>query len=232
MWWCSLVHANEPFVSPCLNGTGTERVKQRCSIISSAPESNVHIEKWLVRRDTTLGGWEKMSTTPQSLTPISTHIQTYIFHSLQEKGEVGLWKKERKSGSREDSEPKWWEAILCYRTAPHCNRCGSYGFFSGKLAEVVAVTAQSSAWDVRSAGEAEQMLLYSAGCSRQKCNKTAHILTQQVCCSVGTSMLHHDCSLSYGGRGSGLLWLLFLTCSSLHPCKWTPTIANSLTTTN
>jgi len=85
---------------------------------------------------------------------------------------------------------------------------------------------------VKSAGQAEKMLLCSASCSRRKCNKTAHVLTQQVYHGVTTSMLHHDRSMGCSGRGSSLLQLPFPPGLALQSCKWTPTIANVLTTTN
>lgn len=69
----------------------------------------------------------------------------------------------------------------CSQLQCHASPCS----FSAKLAEVVAVTEWSSAWAVRSAGRAEQTLLRSAWCFRQKPNRTAHVLTQQVLSPCG-----------------------------------------------
>lgn len=69
---------------------------------------------------------------------------------------------------------------------------------------------------MKSAGQAEQMCLCAAWCSRQKCSKTAHVLTQQVCRGVSTSILPHGCSPGSAGRTavcSSFLSFLVTLCS-------------------
>lgn len=160
-----------------------------------------------------------MSPTPQSLTqPFSGTVRPSPFTVCKRKVELGC---ERKSGSQRAGERVCLidERRYCAWIAPHCSGCSSHCFFSAKLAEVLAVTAQSSAWAVKSAGQVQQMLLCFDWSSRQKCDKTAHVLTQEVYHGVGISMFHHDCSLGCAGRSNCLLLLPFLPCLSLQSCK-------------
>lgn len=86
-----------------------------------------------------------MSPTSQALThPLPGTVRPSPFAVSERKVELGC---ERKSGSQRAEKRVGLidERRYCVRFAPHCSDCGSHCFFSAKLAELLAITAQSSA---------------------------------------------------------------------------------------